>query len=89
MRAAQSSTAEWEGPGESQCAGGSDRNTYGGTAGRGQGERLRECFGRQAAEGRRGRLRQQEGWEEKGTWKPKESPHQGLCSARAVFVGHL
>lgn len=86
MRAARSSTARGEGPGERQCAGGSDRSTSGGTGGRGQWERLREHFGREAAEGRRGRLRQQGGWEEKGTWEPEESRHQGLCSARTVFV---
>lgn len=65
------------------------QNTSGGTGGRGQWERLRERFGREAAEGRGDRLRQQGRWEEKGTWEPEESPHQGLCSARTLFVGHL
>lgn len=52
MRAAQSSTAQGEVPGEHQCAGGSDRNTYGGTGGREQWERFREWFGTEVAEGR-------------------------------------
>lgn len=53
------------------------------------GRGLGDVLGEQLQKGDGSRLRQQGGWEEKGTWEPEESPHQGLCSARTAFVGHL